>query len=70
MRRAFPTHAVLLALALCMPSAPRASVGADPNFNGGLHFVDRFSGSGAGNFVGEKIVRRTNGEVIVAGHIS
>lgn len=69
---AMPGHAIA---ALEEPSAVQGGDGvvtteayiADRTFNGGLYFADAFAGSPSRDYLGQKIIRLENGDVIVAG---
>jgi hypothetical protein len=41
--------------------------GLDPGFNGGAFFLDRFAGPDNANYRGRKLVRLSNGDVVVVG---
>lgn len=48
---------------------PLANAGyaLDPGFNGGAFYLDRFAGSSSANYRGRKLVRLSNGDLVVVG---
>ena len=61
--------AIATAIMHCVPAVAAAPLpyAVDPTFNGGRYYVDAFASSANLDYVGKKIVKLDNGDVVVAG---